>query len=318
MKKIFIAVFLILCLVPSLGMLITGPGKGGANEILAAAPEFGADFLNQCSDYIADRFAFRQELITAWAKLNAGVLNTSVEKQVILGKDGELYYAADYTEALNDDELEQIAQNIKKLQAEAESGGARFIFTIAPDKSSKFPQMLPDSYGPKNGNASRLEKYLTEYEINYVNLFEQEIPYYKTDSHWTNVGAAVAADALIGSEYSKGGFYISGKHTGDLYEMLYPALKDNEDELSYAPGFSYTCEKNPRGGEAMTIHTFNEAKSGKLYCWRDSFGISLYPYLADSFGEAVFSRSTDYNIAEAGDSDIIILEIVERNIGNLK
>ena len=55
---------------------------------------------------------------------------------------------------------------------------------------------------------------------------------------------------------------------------------------------------------------------GSLYCRRDSFGIALYPFLADSFQQAEFSRSADYSVAAFSelDADVVILEIVERNI----
>ena len=66
----------------------------------------------------------------------------------------------------------------------------------------------------------------------------------------------------------------------------------------------------------MNIRTRNAAGEGSLFCWRDSFGIALYPYLAEAYAEAVFSRSTDYRLPE-GDWDTLVLEIVERNLPNL-
>ena len=305
-------------MIPSLGMLVLGPSKSGANEVLAAKPELGPDFLKQCTDYIADRFAFRQEMITAWSWINAKLFNTSVENQVILGKNGWLYYSSDFANELSDEELETIAVNIENIQKSAEAGGAEFVFTIAPDKSTLFSDNLPSDYGTKNSNAKRLEEHLNRHNVNYANLFELSIPYYITDSHWTDCGAAVVADAILGTDYSNAPFFVSGKHTGDLYQMLFPSLADNEDKVEYAPGFSFTCVKDPRGGDAITINTVNDEKSGKLFCWRDSFGNSLYPYLAESFGESEFSRSSDYDVAKIGDADYVILEIVERNLGNLK
>lgn len=299
-------------------MLIVGPSSGGANEILASAPKPGDDFLCQCADYLNDRFAFRQELITAWSLINAKVFRTSAEDKVILGKDGWLFYADDYSDQLSEQELESVAVNIKNLQNDIEDRGGRFIFTIAPDKTTVFSEKLVNPDYPKNSNADRLKKYLEDYGINYISLFELDIPYYATDSHWTDAGAAVAADAMLGTDYADGAFYISGKHTGDLYEMLYPAFSENEERIEYAPGFSFTCEKDPHGGDAITIHTYNESADGSLFCWRDSFGISLYPYLAETFGEATFTRSSDYDASKTGEADTVILEIVERNIGKLK
>ena len=145
--------------------------------------------------------------------------------------------------------------------------------------------------------------------------------YYRTDSHWTPEGAALAADTLLAalnreSGFAAGPFSEAGRHIGDLYQMLYPLGKGREAELEYSSGFSYETASDPRGGNAITIRTTAPDRSGSLYCRRDSFGIALYPYLAEAFGAAEFSRSADYS-AEAFSglgADTVILEIVERNL----
>ncbi|HAJ65552.1 MAG TPA: hypothetical protein DCM61_03100, partial [Clostridiales bacterium] len=50
--------------------------------------------LGETTDYIADHFFLRSELVNAWAELNASVFKTSSEEQVVLGSDGWLYYAS--------------------------------------------------------------------------------------------------------------------------------------------------------------------------------------------------------------------------------
>ncbi|MBR1456343.1 MAG: hypothetical protein IJ594_04175, partial [Oscillospiraceae bacterium] len=158
MKKtlaiITVALFLLVCLIPSLGMLVLGESGPAANEILAAAPklttrsgDFNAEVLSDTAAYIADRFALRQELVTAWSRLNAGLLRSSAEEQVVLGREGWLYYSStldDYTgQALSDAQLRRIAQNLAAIQAYVEARGARFLFTVAPNKNSLYPQYMP-------------------------------------------------------------------------------------------------------------------------------------------------------------------------------
>ena len=50
--------------------------------------------------------------------------------------------------------------------------------------------------------------------------------------------------------------------------------------------------------------------------FRDSFGNNLYPYLADSFGAALFSRSMPYrlDLAAQREADYVAAELVERNL----
>lgn len=333
LSQIFITLFLVLCLTPFVGLLLGFESAGGANEILSPPPRFGLTVLNECADFVADRFALRQQMISLWSFVNEKLLHTSAEEQVILGSDGFLYFSEtldDYTGvSLTDAELEQIALRLAALQQTLEAEGKAFVFTIAPNKNSLYPEHMPASYPSRheNSNAVRLQPYLAQHGVNYVNLFmslsEAQL-YYRTDTHWTPRGAARGADAILAalgreSSYSSHDFAQSGLHKGDLYEMLYPSFSGREAETVDLTGLSYTALTETNKGNAITIRTESEQGSGKLLCWRDSFGIALYPYLADAFETATFSRAADYDLKSFSDTDYdtVILEIVERNLPRL-
>ena len=338
-KLIFISIFIVLCLIPSVGMLIFGEAQPAANEVLAGRPsvttrsgELNLSFLSDVSDYIADRFAFRQELATAWAGVNAKLLGTSVEEQVILGSDGWLYFSdtlPDYMgQGMSDTELRYLANDLALMQEYIESQGKHFIFTVAPNKNSIYSEHMPEYIENRHSesNAARVGAYLDAAGVNYLDLFDilgnEENLYYKTDTHWNSRGAALAADGLLnmldrGGDYSTASFAVSEEHRGDLYEMLYPAGRATETATVYGGEFSYVCESDPNGGNAITIKTSCDGGSGGLMCWRDSFGIALYPYLAQSFMAATFSRSADYDLTLADSADTVIIELVERNLSNI-
>ena len=306
-KLIFISIFIVLCLIPSVGMLIFGEARPAANEVLARKPsvttrsgELSLSFLSDVSDYIADRFAFRQELATAWAGVNAKLLGTSVEEQVILGSDGWLYFSdtlPDYMgQGMSDAELRYLANDLALMQEYIESQGKQFAFTIAPNKNSIYPEHMPDYIENRHGesNAARIGAYLDTAGVNYLDLFEnlgsEENLYYKTDTHWNSRGAALAADGLLnlldrGGDYSAASFATAENHRGDLYEMLYPAGRAVETAPAYDGELSYI--------------------------------IALYPYLAQSFAAATFSRSADYDLTLANSADAVIIELVERNLSNI-
>lgn len=338
-KLIFISIFIVLCLIPSVGMLIFGEAQPAANEVLTGRPsvttrsgELNLSFLSDVSDYIADRFAFRQELATAWAGVNAKLLGTSVEEQVILGSDGWLYFSdtlPDYMgQGMSDTELRYLANDLALMQEYIVSQGKHFIFTIAPNKNSIYSEHMPEYIENRHSesNAARVGAYLDAAGVNYLELLDilgnEENLYYKTDTHWNSRGAALAADGLLnmldrGGDYSTASFAVSEEHRGDLYEMLYPAGRATETATVYGGEFSYVCESDPNGGNAITIKTSCDGGSGGLMCWRDSFGIALYPYLAQSFVAATFSRSADYNLTLADSADTVIIELVERNLSNI-
>lgn len=75
--------FLAACLLPAAGMLLP-ERPAAANQALAPPPSFtrpdgswNPALLQEVSDYIADHFGFRQELITAEAALEASVFHSS-------------------------------------------------------------------------------------------------------------------------------------------------------------------------------------------------------------------------------------------------
>lgn len=332
-SQIFISLFLVLCLVPFVGLLLGFESAAGANEILAPAPRFGPTMLNEAADYVADRFALRQQCISLWSWLQETLFHSSAEPQVILGREGFLYFSDtldDYTGvSLSDAELQRIAGRLAALQQELETEGKQFVFTIAPNKNSLYPDWMPSGFENRheNSNAVRLIPYLEQYGVHYADLFtplSAEMLYYRTDTHWTAQGAALGADTILAglgreSRYAAHNFGVEGLHKGDLYEMLYPTFGGREAEVTDLTGLSFTPLNDVNGGNAITIRTESVGGSGKLLCWRDSFGIALYPYLADAFETATFSRAADYDLSRFTDEDYdtVILEIVERNLPRL-
>lgn len=339
---VFSLIFILSLLIPGLGLLGFGPSSPVGNEVLSAPPRLRkADgglneaFLNDCGDYFADHYALRAQFATAWAQLNAGLLHSSVEPQVCLGDEGWLYYSESLDDArglgMSDAQLEALADRLLLAQQTLAEHGTDFIFTIAPNKSSLYPEHLPGfvPVGHENSNAARLAPMLAERGVHYVDLFavlsaQPDCLYYRYDSHWTDRGAAFAADALLSaadrhSDFSQGPFLTPYRHPGDLSGMLFPTAKLTEQDLLYSAPFLHRCENEPKGGDAITIQTLNPAGEGRLYCWRDSFGAALYPYLAESFSSATFSRSASYDFtkSEALEADLVVLEIVERNLDRL-
>ena len=68
--KIFTAIFLILCLIPSLGMAVLGPSGARANETAPQKPSLterdgtlNTELLADTADYLNESFALRQELL---------------------------------------------------------------------------------------------------------------------------------------------------------------------------------------------------------------------------------------------------------------
>lgn len=325
---LLLILFLALSLVPSVGMMIFGGSRAGANEILAPRPRLrerdgtlNTEFLTDCSDYLSDRFFLRQEAITLRNRLSTDLFATSPSPKVALGREDWLFYAETLEAAPRSDaELWRAGENLKLLQEYAQSRGSRFLFVLCPNKASLCPDAIRS--GSPTGDGQRFEQLLDTLEVAHCSLYEvlqgREELFYHTDSHWNGKGAAAAADAILAELDMEGGFargpFTEGAgHAGDLSEMLYPAAPAVETDYSYPFRFTYTSKYKAPNDPLITAEG-----SGKqtLYCYRDSFGNDLHPYLAESFAASTFSRKTAFDLT--GETcDVLLIELVERNISYL-
>lgn len=337
----FTALILLLCLIPSVGMLLPKPAaEAGGNQTLSKAPalkdaggNWNPAYLSQLQDYGADNFFLRQDMITAWSALNAKVLHSSIADNVVLGRDGWLYFGdtlADYAglDSMTERELYSAARNLSLISEYCGSQGARFLFTVAPNKSSLYPSHMPGLTPSREPhNAERLAEELARQGVEYLDLFSlfrgrEETLYFKTDSHWNSKGAALAADAVnsaLGRErisrYFDGPFTPEAVHKGDLYDMLYPAGDALEEDPVYGGQLNFEYDAPIRSAENLTIMTHGQGENS-LLMFRDSFGNLLYPYMADSFDAALFSRSMPYrpDLTVQREADFVVAELVERNL----
>ena len=272
-------------------------------------------------------------MITAWSALNAKGLRSSITEDVVLGTDGWLYFAdtlPNYVglQPMTDREIFSAARNLRLMAEYCESQGARFLFTLAPNKNSLYPEHMPGLTLPaarQARDAKRLAEELERQSVRYLDLFslfrgQEETLYFKTDSHWNGKGAALAADAVneaLGrsSGYFDGPFTREDVHKGDLYDMLYPAGEGLEADQVYGGELTIEYDVPIRSAENLTIMTHGGGE-GSLLMFRDSFGNNLYPYLADSFDAALFSRSMPYrlDLVSQREADYVAAELVERNL----
>lgn len=346
---VYLAAAFMLCLMPSVGLLSMG-FEASSDADAAPAPQLleegGAPNLSLLADagaFFEDHFALRNELVTAANALTSGVFGVACQDSVVVGREGWLYYADsldDYqgTNQMSEREVFVVARQLALMQEHCYELGADFLFTAAPNKASLYGEHLPARLQPgpqRSSNLLRLEAALEEQGVTSASLYtvlsaragEGSVSggalYHKRDSHWTNEGAAIAADSLLGElgvehrAYAGGEAELRCDFAGDLDKMLFPAAPALEDELYYEgwPSFQYRGEVESTFDPQ--IDTVSGQGEGCLLMYRDSFGNALLPFMAECYPAAHFSRSVPYqlsaDIAEYG-AGTVVVERAERFI----
>ena len=346
-KKIGYFIYLVLtlgmCVIPLACMGIRRSTGTAENRALAPLPQpyrdgrLNADYLQELGDYFTDHFAFRQELVTMDARVRAEIFQVSSEDSVIVGTDGWLYYTAtlddfQHKNGVSDRMLFNMAHNLALMQQYTESLGKTFLFTVAPNKNSLYGEHMPARFRYRIGAESdmkRLRPYLEQENVNYIDLYalfkeREEVLYYMRDSHWNQKGAALVSNALLDAcgrgqeayETSEGKAVIG--HYGDLDRMLFPADGHPEVDHSYLTDETWTYMQGETVEDDL-IRTGSGSGSGNLLMYRDSFGNSLLPYLAERFSAAAFSRQVPYPMTDliTYDPDVVVVEKVERHLPTL-
>lgn len=347
MKKVFLTIFiaacLVLCVLPSLGMIFAPSNEPIGNEKETKFPALADDsgklntaYPTQLGEYYEQHFAFRPLAITADANIQASVFTVSNNDSVVVGKDGWLYYSSTLDNYLgknvfSDRKTSSIVHNLEMLQSFSKSRDANFIFTVAPNKNTLYPKHMPYYFSQKvssESNRKKISEALAKSEVNYCDLFslfesKNETLYFARDSHWNNKGALMVYDSVLTQlgkshdDYSTVESVRKKDFTGDLAKMLYPAGSQPEYNNYYGAEERYSYTTDTKSVEDAMIKTKNEDASESLYMYRDSFGNSLLPFFASAYNTATFTKSfpmlleKDFNEAKP---DTFVLELVERNL----
>lgn len=348
MKKImimFIALCMVFCLIPSVGMLFFPTTQTTENRAMTAAPELVTEegslnrsFFRDFEDYFNEHIALRNQLVYADAKIQTSLFHESNVSGVISGTDGWLYYSStlnDYlgNDVLSDRELYNLAHNFSVIQDYLEERDIKFVLTIPPNKNTLYGENMPyyNSYiVDPNHSAKLLSPLLSEQDISYLNLFDlfeeqEETLYLLRDSHWNMKGANMAYNAIMDTlgleheDYSDVQPTLVNYEYGDLNKMLYSFYGEPEENYSYDLIQEYRYANDVDSVEDGWIITENEMGKGTLLMFRDSFANTLIPFMSNEFETVYYSKGEPNALeryVETYAPDYVVIEKVERNISD--
>lgn len=188
------------------------------NRSSAAAPAWPMDragwlaLPSAVQAYWNDAFGYRRRLIRWNAILNYK-LGLSPSPSVVIGAHSLLYYTGEDSfprhrgqHPLTDAELDNWAQRLEERRQWLASRNAHFLFVIAPDKQSVYPDEVPARYGPFGRTPlDQLIDYLHAHsQVDVLDLRDalrrgrSDGPVFSaTDTHWNDAGAFLGYSALV-------------------------------------------------------------------------------------------------------------------------
>ena len=331
-ETIVIVLFLTIIGAPPLCCILSSHKKWWSNtekRALASFPEipFNSKTLLQFpkgfEDYYNDHFGFRDVLTRRYHREMKKRFGQSGIPEVIIGKEGWYFYAADQ---LLDDFRGLLPLTEKQLNSWREDHvrkrnwlakqGIRYLLVLVPDKQTIYPEYLPDYFRKAKGT-TRIEQ-LMEYlkqdrdvtildlRPSLLNAKSEKRLYQKTDSHWNDYGAFVGYKEMMNrisqwfpKEQFKFDFYfhpdrVTERPGGDLVRMLglHETIKEVWPLLKERHFCSQPLKPNVEmENQEMIGEPFMEGcKDANLRAlvFRDSFFELVRPFLSENFQQVVY------------------------------
>ena len=324
--------------------------ESSEKRTLASLPDFAIETIEEYPKsfeaYYNDHLPFRNHLIRLYNSLQVHLFRTSSHENVILGEDGWLFYASrtdgttmecyDGSMLFSDEELKRIEDSLVGMQERLAEQGIEFVLFIAPNKERMYSEYLPAYLGEQaeecmlnqvldhlKAHTSIRVVYPYEELIAYKQAHPEQNLYYKTDTHWNDLGGYIGARALL----SEIGIDIApldqldtvsaDGDDGDLTGMLNAAgLMEkgfSKRVITNSPNHVQALEENFDG---RMEYTAEGAPQKKVFIRRDSFCTAMIPYLRENLSHSIFTHYSRYDAQQVWDEkpDVFVLEIVERYI----
>jgi len=333
MKKIFSLIFLFLLIVPAMAWLIgLDFGINVDDKKLDPPQPHGWAFLDNeyyrsFDQYLNSTFPLRSALTFAKNWLDYHIFRTTDSTSVHIGRNGWLYTSKsidDYRKEACRDKMEvgRMLLELHALEAIIEASGRQFLFFVAPNKSSIYPEHV--SFAPKatGCNHSRYDLLLESIKKHplrsFVRLDEQlrtakersPLLYEKTSTYWNRRGALVAAEKIHQQIFDSpmkeppADHHSSGMISkGDLYRQLMGFPPRDEDR----PFQSFMNPNQP------------DLSTGLL--WGDTFTHNFLFYAQDMFKQLDAILTDQVPSRQHGENlqayDFIVLERAESELATV-
>ena len=218
---IVIGIFALLMLIPASVMLLRvgGVGPNAENRVPAPIPTWADlkkvhSLSRKLEAHVNDHFGLRDQLVRANSRLRYAVGLSSNPRQVVIGRDGWLFYARERimeqhvgADVFAPAELEAWVARMEANRKWLADRGIPFVMVLAPDKNTIYPEMLPQ-YPKKPGVLTRADQIVARLKGSSLTFVDPRAAitaakahhprlYFEGDSHWGHRGAYIAYEMLM-------------------------------------------------------------------------------------------------------------------------
>ncbi len=326
-NKILICLFAFILLIPTLDSIFNfSPVKQlfeKRKEVaLPQKPQSFAELLafpRAFDAFFNDNYGMRKSLITWHSKLMDKVFDESPSSRVVVGLEGWYYFDnynsildAEGRASLADELVERGVEHFAKNRKQVEDAGMKYLLIIAADKTTIYPEFLPEYIKPTPLGTHRIDKFLEALIKKYPDfplvdarpiLLQAKLKekvYQETDTHWNRRGAHATYMAMmrklgitpnprskfkdIAEEWIKGDISdIMGNDASNLNYELEPKFRETItkiDPTDYEKNFFH----NP------TIFENENENLPRLFVYQDSYFGDLFRFVSQHFSYAFFTN----------------------------
>ena len=264
---------------------------------------------------------------------------------VVRGRNGRLFLGRQdgfdlgrFTDgtALTPSLLAQWRATLKRRGRELSKRGIPYLFMVAPDAPSVYPEDLPGEYpGPYRMAGDVFIEAMGEvagvtfvHPVKALSAAKGGLDVYqRNDSHWTTFGSGVAYRDLMRVVPSRIQFrevppsevlFTHRSSFGDLGSQLDPEVRADVPVAAFEgpdPVRILECKGPQR--QTATHTRLPSVPGGRVLAFRDSFMTDLSPYLARSFRDLLTVGTTTSLMLDAVDEwrpELVISEVAERRL----
>ena len=240
-------------------------------------------YLKEYEAYYNDHFSFRTRLVYLNNLLTYKIFHASASDDVIIGKQGWLFLGninkyfdeIDYYRNLKPFTVEELRYwqiLLEERRDWLKRRGIHYLFTIAPNKSTIYPELMPDSIRKVNSQSRQdqliehLKKYstLSILDLRPALLEAKKIrpTFHQTDTHWNDWGGYVAYSEII-------------KHLKQYFNFIRPRplnnFQDQANKVHERRSGAHAIPAKCFSGKSMANRSENPLAGARSSCQRSKF-----------------------------------------------